>query len=59
MSSDKLEITKEKFNEILSEIEDADSPVGIDAAKTHIIILNKLLEIESRLSRIEETLHSK
>ena len=29
------------------------SPVGIDAKKTHIIIIRKLLEIEARLERIE------
>ena len=30
------------------------SPVGIDAKKTHIIILHKLLEIERRLIRLEQ-----
>jgi len=29
------------------------SPVGIDAKKTHVIIIRKLLEIEARLERIE------
>ena len=29
------------------------SPVGIDAKKTHIIIVHKLLEIERRLARLE------
>lgn len=29
------------------------SPVGIDAKKTHIIIIRKLLEIEARLERME------
>jgi len=32
------------------------SPVGIDAKKTHVLIIRKLEEIEARLSRIEETL---
>ena len=31
------------------------SPVGIDAKKTHIIIIRKLLEIEARLERMERT----
>ena len=31
-----------------------ESPVGIDAKKTHIIIIQKLLEIERRLARLEE-----
>ena len=30
------------------------SPVGIDAKKTHIIILHKLMEIEKRLAALEE-----
>lgn len=29
------------------------SPVGIDAKKTHVLIIQKLLEIERRLKRIE------
>jgi hypothetical protein len=34
------------------------SPVGIDAKKTHVLILQKLLEIERRLERIESRLDS-
>ena len=30
------------------------SPVGIDAKKTHILILNKLQELNDRLERIEQ-----
>lgn len=30
------------------------SPVGIDAKKTHIIIISKLVAIEQRLARLEE-----
>ena len=32
------------------------SPVGIDAKKTHVLIIQKLLEIERRLERIESRL---
>lgn len=32
------------------------SPVGIDAKKTHVLIIQKLLEIERRLDRIEARL---
>jgi hypothetical protein len=38
--------------EIASDI----SPVGIDAKKTHIIIIHQLRKIEERLARIEESL---
>jgi hypothetical protein len=41
-------------------IEDAiasdDSPVGIDAKKTHVIIIQKLLYIERRLGELETRL---
>ncbi len=30
------------------------SPVGIDAKKTHIIIISKLVQIEQRLERLEQ-----
>lgn len=30
------------------------SPVGIDAKKTHVLILHKLTEIEKRLSALEQ-----
>ncbi len=34
------------------------SPVGIDAKKTHVLIIQKLLEIERRLDRIESRLEA-
>lgn len=34
------------------------SPVGIDAKKTHVLIIQKLLEIERRLEGIEERMRS-
>ena len=30
------------------------SPVGIDAKKTHIIIISKLVQIEQRLDKLEQ-----
>ena len=39
--------------EIEKLIASEDSPVGIDAKKTHIIIIQKLLQIEERLERLE------
>ena len=49
-----LEVDNEKREEIGKIISSEDSPVGIDAKKTHIIIINKLLEIEKRLDRLEK-----
>jgi hypothetical protein len=49
-----LEVDDDKKREIGKVISSEDSPVGIDAKKTHIIIINKLVEIEKRLARLEE-----
>ncbi len=51
-----LEVEKQLFEAIAAVIESKDSPVGIDAKKTHIIILNKLLELEERLKKIDAKL---
>jgi len=48
-----LDIPRDEAEAIAEVIASADSPVGIDAAKTHVIIIQKLLEIERRLDRIE------
>lgn len=49
-----LKVEKEIFDAIAAEIYSADSPVGIDAQKTHVIILKKLMDIEKRLKALEE-----
>jgi len=50
-----LDVEDSKKEEIGNAITSADSPVGIDAKKTHIIIINKLLEIEKRLEKLEKS----
>jgi uncharacterized protein YjgD (DUF1641 family) len=42
-----------KYQHIADEISCADSPVGIDAKKTHVMILAKLESIERRLDSLE------
>jgi len=49
-----LEVDNDKKAEIEKVITSNDSPVGIDAKKTHIIIINKLVEIEKRLTELEK-----
>ena len=49
-----LEVDSDENAEIAKIICSADSPVGIDAKKTHIIIIQKLLEIEKRLAKLEQ-----
>ena len=47
------DIPQADYDEILALIGDDTSPVGIDAKKTHIIIIHKLIAIERRLARLE------
>ena len=49
-----FEIDPNTYEEIARIIHSDESPVGIDAKKTHILILNKLAEINDRLRRLED-----
>ena len=53
-----MEIDKETYDQIAELIHSDESPVGIDAKKTHILILHKLAEIEKRLDALEKQLKS-
>lgn len=50
------DIDQKTYEEIAKIIHSDSSPVGIDAKKTHILILNQLSEINARLKVIEEEL---
>jgi hypothetical protein len=47
------EIPAAEYRAIEALIASDSSPVGIDAKKTHVIILHKLMEIERRLGALE------
>ena len=49
------DIPRREYEEIERLIASDTSPVGIDAKKTHILILHKLAEIEKRLARLEKS----
>ena len=49
-----MEIDKEEYERIAAEIHSDQSPVGIDAKKTHILILHMLSDLRQRLERIEK-----
>ena len=51
-----LEIDAAEYEKIAAIIHSDSSPVGIDAKKTHILILSKLQELSDRLEKIEEKL---
>lgn len=54
--TESLKVPKLAQDEITAVIASPDSPVGIDAKQTHVIIIHKLLQIEARLATIESKL---
>ena len=48
------QIPEAVYGEIEAMIDSVASPVGIDAKKTHVIIIHKLLQIEQRLEKLEQ-----
>ncbi len=53
-SSQRTEIDAAEYDRIAAEIYSESSPVGIDAQKTHVLILHKLDEILRRLDVLEQ-----
>ena len=53
-----MDIDQKTYDEIAELIHSDSSPVGIDAKKTHILIIHKLTEIEKRLDKIESKLET-
>lgn len=53
-----LEVATSDYAKIEELIASEDSPVGIDAKKTHVIIIHKLLQIEERLAKLERLIAS-
>ena len=51
-----MKIPHDAYRAIEQEIASDQSPVGIDAKKTHVIILHRLERIEARLAEIEAAL---
>ena len=47
-------IDEKTYKEIAEFIHSNESPVGIDAKKTHIYIIHKLNQIETRLEALEK-----
>ena len=50
-------IDEKKYNEIAKLIE-SDGPVGIDAKKTHIIIINALADLHAKIDKLEKEMES-
>ncbi len=50
-----MEVPRDEYDRIAAEIASEASPVGIDAKRTHVMILYKLTEIEKRLAKLEQS----
>ena len=55
-TADLLATDAQRFDEIAEVISSDESPVGIDAKKTHVLILSALADIQRRLGHIEARL---
>lgn len=53
-----IAIAPQTYEEIEALISSENSVVGIDAKKTHILILHLLLQIDKRLERVEKALNA-
>ena len=49
-----MDIPQEEYERIAREISSADSVVGIDAKRTHVMILHLLEDIQRRVQRLEQ-----
>jgi tetrahydromethanopterin S-methyltransferase subunit G len=47
-------VAPEFYQQIKDEITSKDSVVGIDAVHTHILIINRLMQIEAKLDALNE-----
>lgn len=54
-----MDIPHEVYESLEKCIASDESPVGIDAKKTHILILHKLMEIERKLDNLSQTVTNK
>jgi len=52
-----IQIDEKTYQEIAELISSDDSPVGIDAKKTHIYIIKMLLDLNERLSSLEKKMN--
>jgi len=48
-----MNLSQQDYERIAGEIASADSVVGIDAKKTHVMIIHLLEDIQRRLERLE------
>lgn len=57
-TSERLRIPDAEYRALAEALASDESPVGIDAKKTHVVILHLLLDLQDRLARLEARLDS-
>lgn len=56
MTPDRLDVPPDDYAALADALTSEQSPVGIDAKKTHVVILHLLLDLQDRLARLEARL---
>lgn len=56
MTPDRLDVPPDDYAALADALASEQSPVGIDAKKTHVVILHLLLDLQDRLARLEARL---
>ena len=51
-----MKIEQHEYERIAAEIHSDTSPVGIDAKKTHILILHQLASLQSQLDELQKSI---
>lgn len=54
--TDRIDVPADAYHALEKALHSDQSPVGIDATKTHVIIIHLLLDLQDRLARLEERL---
>lgn len=49
----RIQVPDDAYRTLAEAVTSDDSPVGIDAKKTHVMIIHLLLDIQDRLGRLE------
>ncbi|HIG73217.1 MAG TPA: hypothetical protein EYQ24_01160 [Bacteroidetes bacterium] len=58
MTPDRIDVPADDYAALADALASDQSPVGIDAKKTHVVIIHLLLDLQDRLARLEQRLDS-
>lgn len=56
MTPDRIDVPADDYAALADALASDQSPVGIDAKKTHVVIIHLLLDLQDRLARLEQRL---